>query len=315
VALLTTPLVHATAVHQANTWLAQGGTIVLLPRGRVDGDEICATIAHERVTSLSIVGEAVLRRIVDALASAEARGEPYDLSSLQRVHNSGAMVSAGLKDALLSRGTMTFYDALGSSEAVGFGFALSRGAGEHGTARFTLGPRARVLADDDRDVVPGSSEPGVLAVSQSASLGYYNDAERTARTYRVIDGTRYAIPGDWAILHEDHTITLLGRGSGCINTGGEKVWPEEVEEALKEHAHVVDAVVVGIPDDEWGETVGAVVATRRDDGKALTADELSTWVAQRLASYKRPRRIEFVDEVQRNTVGKADYEWARTVLA
>ena len=148
VPLLTTPLVHATAVHQANTWFSVGGMVTLLPRGPVDGAVVCATIERERVTLLSLVGDVILRRIVGALEAAEARGEPYDLSSLRRVHNSGAMVNAALKDALLRRGTMSFYDSLGSSEAVGFGLALTTAPGEHSTARFVLGPRARVVTED-----------------------------------------------------------------------------------------------------------------------------------------------------------------------
>ena len=137
-------------------------------------------------------------------------------------------------------------------------------------------------------------------------------------TFREIDGTPYAMPGDWAIVHDDRTITLLGRGSGCINTGGEKVWPEEVEEVLKNHPAVVDAIVVGLPDDEWGETVAAVVSLgsgHDDDGDPPSPDELSAWVGQLLASYKRPRRLVVVDQVQRTTVGKADYAWARAVLS
>jgi fatty-acyl-CoA synthase len=318
IALLTTPLVHATAVHQSNTWLSLGGTVVVLPRGPVDGDEICRTIERERVTQLTVVGDVVLRRVVRALEAAEARGAPYDLSSLRRVHNSGAMVSAGLKDALMARGAMTFYDSLGSSEGVGYGVALTDAPGQHATARFALGPRARVLTDDGRDVEPGSGEPGVLAVSGSAAVGYYNDPVRSAATFREIDGERYAVPGDWAIVHDDRTITLLGRGSGCINTGGEKVWPEEVEEVLKEHDHVVDAIVVGVRDDEWGEVIAAVVAldfARGTGVDAPGADELAAWVGGRLASYKRPRRVVFVDAIQRTSVGKADYAWARTVLS
>ena len=155
---------------------------------------------------------------------------------------------------------MSFYDSLGSSEAVGFGLALTTAPGEAATARFRLGPDARVLNADGRDVVPGSGEAGMLAVAESTAIGYYKDPERTAATFREIDGRPYAVPGDWAMPHDDGTITLLGRGSGCINTGGEKVWPEEVEEVLKQHPDVVDAVVVGVPDDEWGEIVAAVVA-------------------------------------------------------
>jgi fatty-acyl-CoA synthase len=315
VALLTTPLVHATAAFQTMVWLSVGGTIALLPRGRVEGDDVCATIEREHVTLLSIVGAAILRRIVVALEGAEEHGRPYDLSSLRRVHNSGAMVGAELKDALMSRGTMDFYDSLGASEAVGFGLALTSRPGEHTTARFQLGPRARVLTEDGRDVVPGSGEPGVLAVAQSTGLGYYKDAERSAATFRVIDGVAYAIPGDWAVLHDDGTLTLLGRGSGCINTGGEKVWPEEVEEALKAHPAVADAVVVGVPDDEWGETVAAIVSLHDADGPRPAPEDLAAWVGGRLASFKRPRRVVIVDEVQRTTVGKVDYAWARAVLS
>jgi 3-oxocholest-4-en-26-oate---CoA ligase len=312
VSLLTTPLVHATAVHQANSAFLVGGTIVLLERGHIDGDTVCATIERERPSVLEIVGDVLMRRIARALDAADARGEPYDLSSLRRIHNSGAMVSAPLKDALLSRGTMHVYDSLGSSEAVGFGVALTTGPGQSETARFKLGPNARLLTDDDRDVVPGSGEPGVLAVRTSCATGYYKDPERSATTFREIDGVLHAIPGDYATVDTDGTLTLLGRGSNCINSGGEKVWPKEVEEVLKEHPGVSDAVVMGVPDDDWGEVVAAVVATTGDDPP--DADALGEWVGARLAGYKRPRRFVFSDEVGRTTVGKLDYEWARNAL-
>jgi fatty-acyl-CoA synthase len=314
VSLLTTPLVHATAVHQANTAFAVGGTIVLLERGRTDGDTICATIERERPSVLQIVGDVLMRRIARALDAADARGAPYDLSSLERIHNSGAMVSAPLKDALLSRGTMHVYDSLGSSEAVGFGVALTTAAGQGETARFRLGPNARLLvaADRDDDVAPGSGEVGVLAVHTSCAIGYYRDPVRSAATFRLIDGKLHAIPGDQATLDRDGTLTLLGRGSNCINSGGEKIWPEEVEEVLKEHPGVTDAVVLGVPDEEWGQLVTAVVATTGDDPP--DADALGEWVGDRLAGYKRPRRFVFADEVGRNTVGKLDYEWARKAV-
>jgi acyl-CoA synthetase (AMP-forming)/AMP-acid ligase II len=314
VSLLTTPLVHATAVHQANTAFAVGGTIVLLERGRTDGDTICTTIVRERPSVLEIVGDVLMRRVADALADADARNEPYDLSSLQRIHNSGAMVSAPLKDALLSRGSMHVYDSLGSSEAVGFGVALTTAAGEGETARFRIGPNARLLAAPDRDeqVEPGSGQVGVLAVHTSCATGYYKDPARSAATFRMIDGRLHAIPGDQAILDADGTLTLLGRGSNCINSGGEKIWPEEVEEVLKEHPAVTDAVVLGVPDDEWGQVVAAVVATAGDD--APDADALGDWVGARLAGYKRPRRFVFADEVGRTTVGKLDYDWARQAV-
>ena len=327
VTLVTTPLAHATAANQLHLTLAHGGTLVLLPVGPVDGDAICRTVEREHVRLLSIVGTVVLPRIVTALLRADERGSPYDISSLWRVHASGAISSAAAKDALHRYAPqVSFYDALGASEGVGFGVSLTTTVGEASTARFRLGPNARVLDSDDRDVVPGSGEPGVLAVTESTGIGYHKDPERTAATFRLIDGRRYAVLGDWAVLHTDGTITLLGRGSGCINTGGEKVWPEEVEEALKTHPAVVDAVVVGLPDEEWGESIAAVVSLR--DGDTATDDgspdvpgtgdpspgELGEWVATRLARYKRPRRVEIVDEVVRTPVGKPDYEWARAQL-
>lgn len=311
--LVTTPLVHATAVHQANTAFCVGGTIVLLERGRIDGDAVCRTIERERPNVLQVVGDTIVRRIVSALEAAEARGEPYDISSIKRIHNSGAMVSAEMKDAMLSRGQMHVYDSLGSSEAVGFGIAVTSEPGEAETARFRLGPNARLVDADDHDILAGSGIAGVLAVRNSTSEGYYNDPARNAVTFRVIDGERYVIPGDWALLQADGTLTLLGRGSNCINTGGEKVWPEEVEESLKEHPAVADAAVLGIPDDEWGEIVGAVVSLL--PGHDATSEDLAHWVEGRLAHYKRPRRVVIVDEVQRTTVGKVDYEWARTTLS
>jgi len=312
--LVTTPLVHATAVHQANTAFCVGGTIVLLERGRIDGDVVCATIERERPNVLQVVGDTIVRRIVRALEAAEARGAPYDISSIRRIHNSGAMVSAEMKDAMLTRGQMHVYDSLGSSEAVGFGIAVTRETGEAETARFRLGPNARLIDADDHDIAAGSGIAGVLAVRNSTSEGYYNDPARNAVTFREIDGERYVIPGDWALLEADGTLTLLGRGSNCINTGGEKVWPEEVEESLKEHPAVADAAVLGIPNEEWGEIVGAVVSLTAGAGD-VTPDDLSQWVAGRLAHYKRPRNLVVVDEVRRTTVGKVDYEWARTTLS
>jgi acyl-CoA synthetase (AMP-forming)/AMP-acid ligase II len=273
---------------------------------------VCRTIERERPNVLQVVGDTIVRRIVRALEAAEARGEPYDVSSIRRIHNSGAMVSAEMKDAMLARGKMHVYDSLGSSEAVGFGIAVTSAPGESETARFRLGPNARLIGADDDDVAAGSGVAGVLAVRSSTSEGYYNDPARNAVTFRVIDGERYVIPGDWALLEADGTLTLLGRGSNCINTGGEKVWPEEVEESLKEHPSVADAAVLGVPDDEWGEIVGAVVSLA--PGQAATTDDLMQWVAGRLAHYKRPRRVVLVDEVHRTTVGKVDYDWARTAL-
>ena len=183
--LVTTPLVHATAVHQANTAFCVGGTIVLLERGRIDGDAVCATIERERPNVLQVVGDTIVRRIVRALEAAEARGEPYDISSIRRIHNSGAMVSAEMKDAMLTRGQMQIYDSLGSSEAVGLRHrGDERDRARPRPARFRLGPNARLIDADDHDIAAGSGIAGVLAVRNSTSEGYYNDPERNAITFR-----------------------------------------------------------------------------------------------------------------------------------
>jgi fatty-acyl-CoA synthase len=306
------PLVHATAVNAANQALSLGGTVVLLPSRRFDAEELWRAVERERVTNVTIVGDAMGRRMVAALEAAEARGEPYDLSSVRRILSSGAMWSAPVKDALLACGAaLDLYDALGSSEGVGYALTIVDRVGDAATARFRLGELAAVLDDDGRRLAPGDGV-GVLAARTFVATGYYKDPAASARVFREVDGERWAVPGDFARLEPDGTVTLLGRGSGCISTGGEKVYPEEVEEVLKEHPAVADCVVVGIPHPEWGECVAAVVAAR--ERTTVTADELASWVGARLASYKRPRHITVVDEVRRTSVGKADYAWARDAL-
>jgi fatty-acyl-CoA synthase len=311
VVLATTPLVHATALHQANSGLLLGGRVVILERQPLDGDEVCTVIERERVTTVPVIGDVVGRRIVDALDRARAAGTPYDVSSVLRVHNSGAMASAEVKDALLAHGMHSFYDNLGSSEGTGYGTWLATKPGEGTTARFHPSATTKVLRADGSPASVG--EAGLIATAGAVGVGYAKDPEGTAAVFRTIDGVRYAVNGDWARIERDGTMTLLGRGSGCINTGGEKVWPEEVEETLKQHPRVADAVVVGVPDATWGETVAALVSLT--DGPRLVDGELSDWVAARLAAYKRPRRVVPVDEVRRTTVAKIDLEWARATLA
>jgi acyl-CoA synthetase (AMP-forming)/AMP-acid ligase II len=211
---------------------------------------------------------------------------------------------------------MVLYDTLGASEGIGFAVSEAEPGDDVATAqaktgRFRLGADAALVAEDGRRIPPGSAEPGMLATSGVIAVGYYKDPERSARVFREIDGKPFVVPGDWATVDADGTVTFLGRGSGCITTGGEKVWPEEVEEALKEHPAVADALVVGADDDEWGQVVVAVVAPEPD--AALDVDELRAWAAARLAGYKAPRRIVVVDEVPRGPAGKADYRAARAV--
>ncbi|MDA8366687.1 MAG: AMP-binding protein, partial [Actinomycetota bacterium] len=193
-----------------------------------------------------------------------------------------------------------------SSEALGMGSSVSGAGTTASTARFTLGPEVRVLDDDGNDVVPGSGVPGVLALGGRIPLGYYKDEKKSAATFRIIDGKRYSVPGDYAQVEADGTIHLLGRGSVCINTGGEKVYPEEVEEAIKTLEGVRDAVAVGIPNDRFGEEIVAVVELRTAGGE-VSADDVITHVKGKLAGYKAPRKVRFVETIGRSPSGKVDY--------
>ena len=309
VQLPTTPLVHATAMINAFQGFSQGGRVVLMESRRFDAHELWRVVERERVTNITIVGDPIGRRMVDALDEAEARGRAYDVSSVRRILSSGAVWSAPVKAGLRARGDMVLYDTLGASEGIGFAVAEAGPGDDFATAQFRLGPDAALVGDDGRLLPPGSPEPGLLATTRYIATGYYKDPERSARVFRDIDGRRYAVPGDWARVDADGSVTFLGRGSGCITTGGEKVWPEEVEEALKEHAGVADALVVGQPDDEWGEVVVAVVAPVA--GASVGAEALRDWSRERLAAYKVPRRVVVVDEVPRSPAGKADYRAAR----
>ena len=179
------------------------------------------------------------------------------------------------------------------------------------TARFARNPTTKVFDDNDQEVLPGSDVIGMIANGGSAPVGYYKDPEKSARTFRIIDGHRYSFPGDYAKVAADGSLILLGRGSNCINTGGEKVFPEEVEEALKAHADVADCLVVGVPDERFGQRITAVLAL--EPGRALDEDALMDFVRTRIAGYKTPRRLILVDQVRRAANGKADYPWANRV--
>jgi fatty-acyl-CoA synthase len=202
-------------------------------------------------------------------------------------------------------------DALGSSEAIGMANSESTGDAAERTAKFKLGDFSAVLDDTGRPVAPGSGVVGRLAVRGHLPVGYYKDEEKTARTFPVYDGVRWAIAGDYATVEADGSIALLGRGSVCINTGGEKVFPEEVEEALKSHPEVRDALCVGVPDPRFGEAITALVEPA--EGRSPAAAELITWVKERLAHYKAPKRVLLVESVGRSPSGKADYKAAKAL--
>jgi acyl-CoA synthetase (AMP-forming)/AMP-acid ligase II len=279
------------------------GSVVTLEGRHFDAEALLDAIDRERVTSMSIVGDAFAKPIVRALDAHPGR---WDFSSMRVMISSGVMWSAETKAALLRHNPrLLMLDSLGSSEAMGMASSTTDGSSGAQTASFRLSPNTRVITEDGRDVVPGSGEQGLIALRGRVPVGYYKDEAKSAATFRVIDGVRYSIPGDWASVESDGTLKLLGRGSQCINTGGEKVFPEEIEEALKHHPAVLDAAVVGVPDERFGEAVTAIVELR--PGSEVDDAGLIAHVRGHLAAYKSPKRIIRVDSVGRAPNGKLDY--------
>ncbi len=309
VGLPACPLMHGTGAFTSFQILNLGGCIVTLRNRHFDPEELLDTVEREKVNSVSIVGDAFAKPILRALDENPGR---WNLSSLRLMVSSGVMWSRQCKEGLLKHNPgMMLIDAFSSSEAVGMGQSVSAGGQSSATAKFRLGERARVIRDDGSDVEPGSGEVGMVALRGPNPLGYYKDPEKTARTFREIGGERYVIPGDFATVEADGTIKLLGRGSVCINSGGEKIFPEEVEEVLKEHGAVRDAVAVGVPDERFGEAVAAVVEL--EPGAEVDPDELIDHVKSRIASYKAPKHVVFVDSIGRSPAGKVDYARLRSL--
>lgn len=311
------PLMHGTSAITALGVLCAGGTVVTLTSRSFDADELWHAVQANRVSQLTIVGDAFAKPMLQSLEEAAAAGQPFDISSLRVVLSSGVMWSKESKDAIHDWTSATLADSLGSSEGVGFATSVSRRGSSVSTARFVLGPNAGVFTDDGRRVMPGSGERGLLAVGGAIPIGYYNDPAKSAETFRTFEGRVWSVPGDFAEVEADGTIRLLGRGSACINTAGEKVYPEEVEEALKSHPGVRDANVVGVPDDKWGSAVHAVVSLAAGtwlagtDSQAIEAT-LINHCREKLSGYKCPKVIHLVDEVERGPNGKPDYKWAFT---
>ncbi|HEY5013925.1 MAG TPA: acyl-CoA synthetase [Acidimicrobiia bacterium] len=309
--LPASPLMHGTGAFTSLQAMTVGGAVVTLESRAFDPHELWKVVERRRVTQMAIVGDAFAKPMLRALDDAEAQGRPYDISSLGLIISSGVMWSTEVKAKLVERGNMFLLDSLGSSEAVGMANSMSGPGSATQTAHFTIGDDAKVFADDGKEVVPGSDEIGVLAVGGHIPAGYYKDEAKSASTFRVFAGRRWSVPGDFATVDADGTITLLGRGSVCINSGGEKVFPEEVEEAVKRHPSVSDALVVGIPDERFGEAVTAVVGLH--EGEHADADDIAGALGA-LAPYKRPRKIVFVDAIKRGPNGKADYGWAKDTV-
>jgi fatty-acyl-CoA synthase len=308
------PLMHGTGGFTSLECLSEGGRVVTLTSRQFDPVELLDTVQSEKVNGLIIVGDAFAKPI---LAAIDAEPGRWDLTSLVGIISSGVMWSESTKQGLLRHHpAMLLVDAFSSSEAIGMGNSVSSGASSAKTAEFTLGPDVRVIDSEGRDVSPGSGQIGVLALGGRIPLGYYKDEAKTAATFRTIGGTRYSVPGDFAEVGEDGSIHLLGRGSVCINTGGEKVYPEEVEEAVKTIAGVLDSVVVGIPNDRFGEEIVAVVQLNEDVSEgSIEADTVIEHVKSKLAGYKAPRRVRFVPTIGRSPAGKVDYARHRAETA
>jgi fatty-acyl-CoA synthase len=309
VSLPACPLMHGTGMWLGSMLpLAMGGAVVTTPKLGLDPDLLWGLVEQHRVTDMVIVGDAFARPLLAALDAAAERGNPYDLSSLKQITSSGVMWSAEVKEGLLRHHDMILADVMGSSEG-GMGSSITTRTAKPKTAKFQLNEGVKVITDDGRFVAPGSGEIGKVATSGFVPLGYYKDPVKSAETFREVNGVRYSFPGDYATVEADGTITLLGRGSVCINTAGEKVFPEEVEEAVKRHPVVEDCLVVGVPDPRFGERVVAVASTRA--GAEVDPAELIDFTRDHLAGYKVPKSVLVVERVHRAPNGKADYKWAK----
>lgn len=307
-ALLAPPFMHGAGHWMSfRTW-NMGGTVFIQDQPQhFHAADIWGTIEREGCNFLLIVGDAFARPLLDELDSTR-----YDLSSLTVILSGGAPLNAHLKEQLLRHlPTVMIVDGLGSSEAGGQVSQVSAGAAAT-TGIFPLAPGNHVLsADLNRVLAPGDPDLGWLAKSGRLALGYLGDPQKTARTYPVVDGVRYAVPGDRARLSADNLVELFGRDSVTINTGGEKVFAEEVEAAVKAHPAVYDCVVTGRPSERWGQEIVAIVRVR--EGHTVTEAELRETAAAHVARYKLPKQVVFVSEIVRSPAGKADYRWARDV--
>ena len=310
VSLPCAPLMHGTGL-----WLGcfiphlLGSHVVTLTNRSLDPHEVLDTIERHRASSVTIVGDSFAKPVLGAIDEGRPDGRPYDVSTVAIVQSSGVMWTSEVKQQLLERmPQVMLVDAMGSTEG-SMGTQITMKGLETETGRFTLSPTTRVFTDDDRLVEPGSDEVGMVAAGANVPLGYYKDEEKSARTFRVIDGVRYSFPGDLAKVAADGSLILLGRGSQVINSGGEKIFPEEVEEAVKRVEGVVDCLVVGVDDDRFGQAVTAVASLA--PGASVDEATIIESVKGELARYKAPKAVVFVDEVPRAPNGKADYTTAR----
>jgi len=308
--LIGPPLMHGTGWFTAMIAWLTGGTVIMMNDPKTfDAGQLWEVVGRAKPTAITIVGDSFAKPMLRAL---EAAGGKYDLSSVGMIASSGVMWSQEVKQALLEHHPyMMLIDAFSSSEAIGMGMSITTKDGASSTAKFQLSDKTR-LFDEHLcllDTQPGTK--GLIGVGGPQPVGYYKDPEKSARTFVETEHGRFSVPGDWAVVNDDGvTLTVLGRGSVCINTGGEKVFPEEVEEIIKRYPGVADAVVVGVPDEKWGEAITAVISTH---GGSIDTAALKQFVKDHLAAYKAPKNVVCVDEVYRSPSGKADFKRTRQV--
>jgi fatty-acyl-CoA synthase len=311
-ALPACPLMHGTGLFITLSTMSGGGTTVLIDRTGLDAEHLWDEVERNSVQVLTIVGDAFARPLLAALDAAPGR---WDLSALRAITSSGVTWSPETKRGLLGHiPTVTLLDSLGASEGLMTRSSTTARDREIAPARFAVSERVKVLDASGNEVEHGSEQVGMVAVTGRIPTGYYKDPVKTAETFRVVNGTRYSIPGDYATVDADGTIRLLGRGSAMVNTGGEKVYTEEVELALRKSDAVFDCVVVGIPDARFGEMVVAIVQV--SEGHHTDEAELRAYCRTRgLAGYKIPRRVVLVESLGRAPNGKADYRYLRELAA
>ncbi|MGL4304582.1 MAG: acyl-CoA synthetase [Mycobacteriaceae bacterium] len=302
------PMIHGGAQWATFQSLFGGGKCVMYPE--FDGAEIWRIVDRHKVNLIFITGDAMARPMLDALET-----ETYDLSSLYLMASSAALFSPSIKEKFLELlPNRMITDSIGSSET-GFGgmSIVAKGMENTGGPRVKIDASTTVLDTDGKHIEPGSTKVGQLARRGHIPMGYYKDEAKSAATFKVIDGVRYSIPGDFAKVESDGSVTMLGRGSVSINSGGEKIYPEEVEGALKSHPDIFDALVVGVPDERFGQRVAAVIQARKEVQPTLV--EINELLRQQLAGYKIPRMLWFVDQIKRSPAGKPDYRWAAEYVA
>jgi 3-oxocholest-4-en-26-oate---CoA ligase len=310
VAIPAAPLMHSTAMSYAGAAILHcGGTVVTLERHSFDPHQLFAAVERHRVTTIAIVGDAFAKPMTRALEERAADGRPYDGSSIRTIYSAGAVWSADVKDRLFRHlPDVLLVDNCGSSEGAWYGTSVLRNGDATSSASFTPAPGVLLLDESGTAMPPGTGKAGLLA-STTSMAGYHKDPDLTAQAFRLIGDDWYTVPGDYGVFNDDGTVTLLGRGTSVINTGGEKVYPEEVDDVVKTMEDVDDCLVVGTPDERFGQAVTAVVQPRA--GASLGEREVVEWVRARLAHYKAPRRVVIVDKVPRLPNGKPDYPATR----